>query len=757
MTSTGSWMLQIKSGLWIHPRVPDFVEKVELGTLAKTYGKFWCTWQVDQAPDWCAGADDVTSTVRLGLIEAGHGDEEGRPIWHQDRPTEGDEGTSKSLSGTILVLISGHETGWASRSTSCVVNETSRAFPLNELSMQLGTATATNLNLSMESKAEFVEGKVDWKGRKALKHKHGGMRVSLLILGAFSFESLATLALAVNLVTYFNGVMHFELADAANQLTNFMGTTYILSILAATLADAFIGRFKTVLISASIKFLTRMSYLGMLKQGLALLTVQAHYPKLRPSLCNVFNPTSHCEKISGGNAAILFLGLYLLATGSAGMKASLPAHGADQFDERDPQEARQMSSFFNCLLLAVCTGGMASLTLFVWVQDNKGWDWGFGLSTFAMILAIIIFAAGLPLYRIQIVQKSSAIIEIIQVYVAAISKRDLQLPEEPTELYELDKDGEEALEAEFLPHTANFRFLERAAIQTTTPEQYGGAKAPNPWFLCRVTQVENAKIILGMVPIFCCTIIMTLCLAQLQTFSIQQRLTMDTSITSSFHIPPASLPIIPIAFLIIIVPVYDQVFVPFARKLTGHPAGITHLQRIGVSLVLSSISMAVAAAIEVKRKAVARNHHMLDAIPVLQPLPIRTFWLSFQFFIFGITDMFTYVGLLEFFYSEAPKGLKSVSTCFLWSSMALGYFFSTIMVKIVNGATKGITRSGGWLAGNNINRNHLNLFYLLLSMLSLINFCVYLFVARRYKYRTKSPMKATPCEEARDCKVEESN
>lgn len=146
--------------------------------------------------------------------------------------------------------------------------------------------------------------------------------------------------------------------------------------------------------------------------------------------------------------------------------------------------------------------------------------------------------------------------------------------------------------------------------------------------------------------------------------------------------------------------------------------------------------MAVAAAVEVKRKAVARNRHMLDAMPVLQPLPISVFWLSFQYFIFGIADSFTYVGLLEFFYSEAPKDLKSVSTCFFWSSAALGYFCSTIMVKIVNGVTNGITRSGGWLAGNNINRNHLNLFYLLLSMLSLINFFVYLIVARGYKYRS---------------------
>jgi len=152
----------------------------------------------------------------------------------------------------------------------------------------------------------------------------------------------------------------------------------------------------------------------MLKQGLALLTVQAHYPKLRPPPCNVYH-TSHCKKISGGDAALLFLGLYLLATGSAGMKASLPAHGADQFDERNPREARQMSSFFNCILLSVCTGAVVSLSLVVWIQVNKGWDWGFGLSTFAMILAIIIFAVGLPLYRIQTVQKSSAIIKIIQV------------------------------------------------------------------------------------------------------------------------------------------------------------------------------------------------------------------------------------------------------------------------------------------------------------------------------------------------------
>lgn len=153
-------------------------------------------------------------------------------------------------------------------------------------------------------------------------------------------------------------------------------------------------------------------------QGLALLTVQAHYPSLKPPLCDIFDPNAHCEKINGGHAALLFVSLYLLAVGSGGIKASLPAHGADQYDEKDPKEAKQMSSFFNFLLLAVCVGGAVSLTLFVWIQDKRGWDWGFGISTISMFLAVIIFIAGMPMYRIQLVQGSSAIVEIFQVSIS---------------------------------------------------------------------------------------------------------------------------------------------------------------------------------------------------------------------------------------------------------------------------------------------------------------------------------------------------
>lgn len=150
-------------------------------------------------------------------------------------------------------------------------------------------------------------------------------------------------------------------------------------------------------------------------QGLGLLTAQAHYSSLKPPSCNIYDRTAQCKTPSGGQEALLYIGLYLLAFGSAGVKASVPTHGADQFDETDPEEAGEMSTFFNTLLLAVCLGGAVSLTFIVWIQLHKGWASGFGIGTVAILLGILIFAAGLPLYRFRLRQGTNDFIQIIQV------------------------------------------------------------------------------------------------------------------------------------------------------------------------------------------------------------------------------------------------------------------------------------------------------------------------------------------------------
>ncbi|XP_051125519.1 oil body-associated protein 2A-like [Andrographis paniculata] len=47
---------EIKSGMWMNPRVPEMIEKGEVQELARSYGKFWCTWQVDRGDRLPMGA-----------------------------------------------------------------------------------------------------------------------------------------------------------------------------------------------------------------------------------------------------------------------------------------------------------------------------------------------------------------------------------------------------------------------------------------------------------------------------------------------------------------------------------------------------------------------------------------------------------------------------------------------------------------------------------------------------------------------------
>ena len=242
--------------------------------------------------------------------------------------------------------------------------------------------------------------------------------------------------------------------------------------------------------------------------------------------------------------------------------------------------------------------------------------------------------------------------------------------------------------------------------------------------------MEEVKILTRMMPILLSTILMNTCLAQLQTLSVQQGTIMNTLI-HGFKVPPASIPVIPLLFMSLLIPVYEFAFVPILRKITGHPNAITHLQRVGVGLVLSAISMGIAGIIEVKRKHELFHHNSR----------ISLFWLSFHYAIFGIADMFTLVGLMEFFYKEAPTGMRSLSTSFTWLSLSFGYYLCSAFVELSNLITSKLTKSKkGWLEGLDMNENHVELFYWFLAILSLLNFANYVYWAKWYKYKKNVPI-----------------
>lgn len=68
-------------------------------------------------------------------------------------------------------------------------------------------------------------------------------------------ENLAYLANASNLVMYLSEYMHLSPSKSANNVTNFMGTAFLLALLGGFLSDAFFTAYHIYLISAIIEFL----------------------------------------------------------------------------------------------------------------------------------------------------------------------------------------------------------------------------------------------------------------------------------------------------------------------------------------------------------------------------------------------------------------------------------------------------------------------------------------------------------------------
>ncbi|CAD6257545.1 unnamed protein product [Miscanthus lutarioriparius] len=556
---------------------------------------------------------------------------------------------------------------------------------------------------------------VDWRGRPCDPLKHGGMKAAVFVLGIQAFEMMAIAAVGNNLITYVFGEMHFPLSEAANIVTNFIGTVFLLSLLGGFLSDSYLGSFCTMVIFGFVEL-----------SGFILLAIQAHLPQLRPPPCDMMAAGQQaCEQASGLKAGIFFAALYLVALGSGCLKPNIIAHGADQFRRGGGGDARRLSSYFNAAYFSFCVGELVALTVLVWVQTRSGMDVGFGVSAAAMAIGLLSLVAGVAFYRNKPPQ-GSIFTPIAKVFVAAVSKRKQVCPSTTASVQAIAgvTVHEMSVNTTDICHINKFRFLDKACVKA--PD---GSGKESPWRLCTPAEVEQVKLLLCVVPIFACTIVFNTILAQLQTFSVQQGSAMDTRLAASgFHVPPASLQAIPYVMLVALVPAYEAAFVPAMRRLTGVATGITPLQRIGVGLFAVTFSMVAAALVE------ARRRHAAAADGGGRLLSI--FWIAPQFLVFGLSEMFTAVGLIEFFYKQSLAGMQAFLTSMTYCSYSFGFYFSSVLVSLVNRITSSSTSTaagnGGWLANNDLNKDRLDLFYWLLAALSILNFFNYLFWARWY-------------------------
>ena len=346
------------------------------------------------------------------------------------------------------------------------------------------------------------------------------LTVCPFILGNEFCERLAFYGISTNMVMYLTRVMGETSGYAAVQLNLFEGTCYLTPVLGAWLADSLWGRYFTILVFSIIYFF-----------GMIMLTLSASIPGLTPT------PDKYPSLLQ--NAA-LYASLYIVALGTGGIKPNVSAFGADQFDESEPSDRREKTSFFNWFYFSINLGSLLAVTVIVWIQENISWGVGFAIPAVCMALAVVVFIAGSGRYK-HVQPSESPFSRVFKITWAAIRSRRraaaaaaaaAALPDEDVlgrsgqrvtfaPLPNMDSDFDalhngsdltqpfldgslndpgSQLTSEGMRHSPSLAWMD-AAMQARSP---GGA--------LRFTrqQVDEVKLVIRMLPVFFPTIMLTL-------------------------------------------------------------------------------------------------------------------------------------------------------------------------------------------------------------------------------------------------------
>ncbi|KAG6416220.1 hypothetical protein SASPL_123645 [Salvia splendens] len=563
-----------------------------------------------------------------------------------------------------------------------------------------------------EAQGDYTQdGTFDLKGRPVLRSKTGKWKACYFIVGYEAIERMAYYGIASNLVIYLTNKLHEGTVESSNNVTNWIGTVWMTPLIGAYIADTYLGRYWTFMIASSIYLM-----------GMILLTLAVSLSALHPPSCGDGVKEQDCDnKASALQIGIFYLALYIIAIGTGGTKPNISTMGADQFDDYEPKERFQKLSFFNWWMFSIFLGTLFSNTFLVYIQDNVGWTVGYALPTVGLAVSIMVFIVGTRFYRHK-PPSGSPLTRMAQVLVATVRKWRVVVPDEPKELHELPREHYSGSGKFRLDHTSTLRFLDKAAVQS-------GPKSK--WMLCPVTQVEETKQMMKMIPILVATFIPSTLLPQTQTLFIKQGATLERGIgPGSFKIPPASLNAFVTLFMLVTIVLYDRLLVPLIRKYTNNPRGLTLLQRMGIGLVLHIIIMATASLAERHRLSVAHRNGITGKDEIV---PLSIFILLPQFALMGVADNFVEVAKIEFFYDQAPHGMKSLGAAYFTTSLGIGYFLSSFLLSTVADVTK---RNGkGWIM-NNLNVSHLDYYYAFYAVISVVNFVFFLVVARLFVYNT---------------------
>ncbi|XP_060197128.1 protein NRT1/ PTR FAMILY 2.7-like [Lycium barbarum] len=500
-----------------------------------------------------------------------------------------------------------------------------------------------------------------------------------------------------NLIVYLIKEFNVESIDAA-QISNLVnGAGCLVPVLAAIIADSYLGCYSIIWISSLISLL-----------GTILLALTATIDSLRPKPCEV--GSTSCSPTPRVQYVVLYAAIFIATLGNGGLRSIISTMGANQFNKPKDQ-----GIFFNWFFFFVYGSNVVATTVIVYVEDNVSWKVGFFICVATNVLGLVMFLVGSRFYT-NSKPEGSPFTSLARVVFASIRKRKIPLPSTSEDFYHGHTIAPEAIS--FAP-SKTFRFFNRAAIKSEGDIKPNGSTTNKAWRLCSVQEVEDFKALIKILPLWSSSFFLGTTIGVQGSMSVLQALAMDRHLGPNFQIPAGSILVFVMVSTALFLALFDKFIFPTWKKLTGK--SLTPLQRIGVGHVLNFLCMGVSALVESKRLKVAKSNQSSNIVPM------SVLWLVPQLALVGIAEAFHFPGQVAFYYQEFPTTLKNMATAMLQVILGVAFYLTTALIDVVR-------RTTTWLPVN-INNGRLDNVYWVLVVGGILNFGYYVTCAWFYKYQ----------------------
>ncbi|NWQ93880.1 S15A3 protein, partial [Burhinus bistriatus] len=539
------------------------------------------------------------------------------------------------------------------------------------------------------------------------------------VLAVEGLERAAFFGITANLVLYLtSGTFGWGGTQASCACLLFLGASYLLSPIGGWLADVYLGRYATVVISFLLYLLAA-----------SLLPVAASLDG-RLSVCGQL-PTDtirNCSQHWGGTcrgqppeqycAPTIYCGLLVLALGVSSVRANLTPFGADQVRDQGGDATRR---FFNWFYWSINIGAVFSLLVVAFVQQNISFLAGYLIPVAYLVLALLIFLLATPTFVTKPPTGSQ---------VSAMIKLALQ-----------------SCGCAWLGGTrARARRWEDGDLLPNSRAQPG---APSP-----EEDLANFQVLARILPVMLTFIPYWMVYFQVRSPHRGRGLGLD--LPSAPQFPDAWLLLANMVVLLVLVPLKDHVIDPFLARRRLLPSA---LKQIALGMFFSLASMLAAGRtwaevgccrgqglggcsapcphptgiLERERlqyvhrnqtapQLVGKDRYLAATLPIWWQVP--------QYLLIGISELFASIPGLEFAYAEAPKSMKGAVMGVFFFISGVGSLLGWGLLTLLS------LPAQGWMRCpedyGSINSCRMDNYFFLLAGIQSVTCLLFIWISRSY-------------------------